>query len=289
MDTIGQNEIRTFYELSYKYQMLKKEMEIGDYGLPQPLPDRAYVEFQRVQTALSEMLSVLQKKMVAGFDSWIAAHGDKHFGMEDEEDPRISILDHWSNYSNIWRALRYINIDEADMVQMARDMVPAAQDMGIKDLIHDETVYQDLLDALRTDDHPVFEALAGPAKKEQRELYEEEHNYREIEKVLGKLENDWDHSLEPEALNHNFQLFHEALTTAHESGQMVDYIIEGWGALELLNALSAGEGVDEWDEDLRKLLGYPVRSRYRSYAAMARLRKVIAALHIFLREKIVEG
>lgn len=73
---ISTNELEDIYELTYKRQMLQQEQSMGDYGLPQTLPDPAYMEMSRLDPNLEALLDAAKDEMVETYDSWLKDHHD---------------------------------------------------------------------------------------------------------------------------------------------------------------------------------------------------------------------
>ena len=48
LSTVTTQELEDIYELTYKLQMLEQEQALGDYGIPQTLPDPAYMEIHKM-------------------------------------------------------------------------------------------------------------------------------------------------------------------------------------------------------------------------------------------------
>jgi len=47
----------------------------------------------------------------------------------------------------------------------------------------------------------------------------------------------------------------------HNNGSMAEYLLDDINAVDILDDLSSGENVDEWNQDLSRLLGYELGSR----------------------------
>ena len=118
---------------------------------------------------------------------------------------------------------------------------------------------------------------------EQLMEYEEEDDdspYSAVRQMREAME-EWDGL----STGDKIILFQEALTTMHNNGEMAEYLLNDPGAVRILDQLSAGPDVPEWDRALTKVLGYPPGSRFKPQspdwfvpAALKHLAAVIAML-----------
>jgi hypothetical protein len=92
----------------------------------------------------------------------------------------------------------------------------------------------------------------------ERENYELDTALGGVKEMRERL-NDWKHA----DLSEKIIIFQEALTTAHNNGDMADYLIDmrkTYGkyesAVDLLNQMSGGRGLEAWNRDLSQWLGH---------------------------------
>jgi len=71
---IATSDLENIYEWTYKLQMLEQEERLGDYGVPQLLPDKAYMEKAKIESQLEQKLNKVHDRMVEVYDDWIQDH-----------------------------------------------------------------------------------------------------------------------------------------------------------------------------------------------------------------------
>ena len=81
LSTVTTQELEDIYELTYKLQMLEQEQALGDYGIPQTLPDPAYMEIHKMEGQLAALLESAKNNMVATYGDWL----EDHFGYAMEQ------------------------------------------------------------------------------------------------------------------------------------------------------------------------------------------------------------
>jgi len=67
-------DLEWIYELTYKHQMLSQEEKLGGDGLPQTLPDAAYMEKARIEQDLTSALDLAQQEMIETYQDWLEHH-----------------------------------------------------------------------------------------------------------------------------------------------------------------------------------------------------------------------
>ena len=283
-------DLERIYELTYIYQMLTREQNIGDYGVPQTLPDQAYNEYHKTVQRLRHLFVESFDGMRDAYDIWIERHSaapewfsndvydefydrayDVHRGWESLSDA-LSFSDDLV-HETIVEALKF-HLNEEDWLedpnpQMTEYNTTSFDDMNIEQL-------EDVIDRVRKSDgdlatniidrifqevaaSPEFDIYMQDVIDTRMEGWDDETQLGAVKEMREKLE-----TADELELDDQITLFQEALTTAHNNGEMSEYIIEGMSsssAVSFLDYLSHGEYVDQLDADLAKVLGYPMGSR----------------------------
>lgn len=343
-------ELEDIYELTYKYQMLQQEESLGDYGLPQPLPDRAYMELHKIEPALDNILEDVRDKIINIYDQWIEDHEPSEsqfremaeddanewfsyeaniadfidiFGEDTVKEVLITIVDDYDLYAD----LNIVEDDyrtEEDVLEFRRKYLEqlelTAQRQKVLPLGPlDPDVEEDL-------DYPEWEEPKFPKSKENigdldigvfsdvfdthkddvlqriirtEEYYEyiDEHINHEKERyyadtALGEVKQmreDLGASWEDKDVGDKVQAFQESLTTMHNNDEMAEYVLDDQDATNILNKLSEGEEVPEWNRELSSLLGYELGSKMNPedqtwFSPVPGLAKVIAVLGRLCKE-----
>lgn len=243
---LSEQKLEDIYELTYKYQMLTQEQSIGDYGLPQVLNDRAYIEVEKLKHNLEIKLDEALEISNDSFFEWCVAH----------------------NRGAVTRANDLVNEEkEVELYTMPIDKVfniigPYWTSCGIEDSgVSLEELKSDDLSQERKElfiETAVKYAPLGSSDDVEvryQQLFEEE-KLGGVNKVSDELEN-WS-GLD---INNKIILFQKALHTAHYSGDMVDHLVNSANPKQFLDTLSAGPKVEQWDWDVSRLLGYERGSR----------------------------
>jgi len=307
--------LEDIYELTYKLQMLNQEEKRGDYGLPQSLPDRAYIEKSKIETQLSKKLSEVHERMVEVYDDWIsdhapdpshfseqayeywgerryeAEHGYGHLGdvadlfgdndvletvvefvqdlrSEEEEEEEVEEEDPYDAWIKYLDSIKAKKAQQQEFEFMeSPEFVPTEveevepekplEEMTIEELAELEEVKENLSDVLdEIEKQNYFDTFIEWQIEAEQEQFEDDGPYADVKEMRSAMD-EWD-SL---SLSDRIILFQEALTTMHNSGEMAQYLLDDENAVEILNQLSAGPHVEEWDYDLSKMLGYPLGSK----------------------------
>lgn len=265
---LTQQDVAGIYELTYKYQMLKQEAALGDYGVPTILPDAAYMEFERIKGELSQKLEDAYGVFVRTYDSWI-----EHHQPGAEEDLSTSIYEHVmhelslaSDYPDLLNVFSEEELREVLAEEVKKHISWASK---YEELPQDGTDYA----TLDPDSMTFAELTALPFTGEgtnrwrptpgdtllrpyQRSGFfndlvsaleshpaiddivndrmeverDEFYSARQLTGVMAMLEalNDEWEKL-PEGLDKDIELFQEALNVAHNNGSMAEYILEVGG------------------------------------------------------------
>lgn len=352
--SIATDDLEDIYELTYKRQVLEQEEALGAYGIPQILPDPAYMEKHRLDPRLEGMLDNAQEEMMSVYGSWIADHyeyaidamkesvyenemqyirqmsmdeAERHFGeeklleaityfaddeiyaavkeeileeeeaiiyKEPEEEPEISFTDEWMKYlekikeKTGQRYQRELQFDEdwPEESEISDKTLHEVVKERIEELTLRDDIIMDTFDRYRDD---IMNNLSEDMDmnedylREQAEEYADEwlmdSAYPGVVEMKDKLEDEWDVA----DLGEKIILFQEALTTMHNNGEMAEYLLQDRSAVQILDDLSSGPDVDDWNRDLARMLGYEPGSRLKSYhpeysAPLTGLAKVIAFL-----------
>jgi len=345
------DELENIYELTYKHQMLTQEEQLGDYGVPQTLPDSAYIEKARMEQELTFALDSAQPEMIETYQTWLDSHYEwanqqalegareseyEHLSNLDEEElgnifgeQRILDIIVEENTEYIRTQLRYV-IEEEEEVSFSKSPVEEEEDEyaerikyldsfaskqaqeyqkqmpfveGPEWLEYDEkTIDEEITDRMKDldlDDDIIIDAFNENVDRivdelmegvddnylqeradEMTDEYLYESAYPGVEDMKLKLEDDWLFA----DFSEKIILFQEALTTAHNNGDMAEYLLNDRNAVAILKELSAGPNVPEWNQDLSSLLGYELGSRaapsqeFFVPAALKHLAQVIALL-----------
>lgn len=366
---ITEAEMERIYELTYKYQMLKQELSMGDFGLPQPLEDKAYIEFHRVSQELEHALNETYEAIVDTYDSWINEHLpdndefentayreiketleqyliedaleyvmgndknaiadflqktlDEKFDELDEYDKfkyagkdykeysryteleekrkedveyyktpgderldkyeeRIKYLDKFSKRmaQMIQRQMPFMEEEWAEPEEEGNIELPTIFDLSYDQLIafiEEEDLEEEVKDKIM-EEH-VSEEMVEEHVEGLKDEYFSETALGSVNDMKERYEEDY-----PKAdLDEKILLFQEALTTMHNNGEMAEYILKSKDSIEFLQALSNGKGLESWERDLTKTLGYPPGSRLAPKqewfsSAMNRMSKVLEIL-----------
>lgn len=313
---ITRKDMEDIYELTYKYQMLRQEEKYGDQGLPQPLPDRAYMELARVSAELSNRLAEMFDRMIEVYEDWIEHHtqgADEELAESIQEDIEydighvktyndiVEVLESWWGETSAEKKLRDTIADQAyknletwrryDAIEPEQQEYYNSLDfnrMTLEQLLEvpfvkeDQGFFGDVRDAL-LDRNDIYEIVNERLEAERESYYQETALGGAID-MLDKLRYEWEEL--PDGLDKDILLFQEALTTAHNNGSMAEYLITNRGypdrdAVEFLHELSAGPHVDEWNRELSQMLGYPLGSRSaptQEWYTMSHLRRAMLML-----------
>jgi hypothetical protein len=309
---IPTSDLEAIYEWTYKLQMLEQEERFGDYGVPQILPDRAYMEKARIEPLLQEKLDEIHDRMIEIYDDWIEGHEpdpseyydyavenwrEKRWEIENGHSTLSEVADWFGDNDVLETVIEYL---EGVMEEEGIEEIPDAYDEWIKYLDsikakkaqqrqfefmdEEEVGYPDPPKPLREmtleeieklplyEDHE--EGILDEIEKEtywdraMDEMAEQEMEWRQEEEPYGDIKSmreamdEWDNL----SFSDKIILFQEALTTMHNNGEMAMYLLDDEDAVEILNTLSEGPDVPEWDYELTRMLGYPPGSRLQSQA-----------------------
>lgn len=275
------------YELTYKYQMLKLEMERGDYGLPSQLPDTAYLRFEQVKDRLSNKLDRIYPELIETYEHWLDSH---HLDNIEEEDliwdvytralyTRDLVRDEWPlNIDQFIGDIAYaLDSDNNSILYLEDEFKKYISSIAPPEVKHEienaSDQYIEYFDPKDIDllvDKFMNEVVYPLAVKYGKEYYSEmEEVYNRIDNVYSRLLN-WDSY----DLDEKILIFQEALTTAHHNGSMATWLFEDNNAVEFLDNLSAMD-TTKWDQELASWLGYEPGSRL---TATGKLDRVIIKL-----------
>jgi hypothetical protein len=292
---LTRQDIADIYELTYKYQMLKQEAALGDYGVPTILPDAAYIEFEKIKGELSQKLENAWHRLTEVFESWVEHHQEgaevdlSEIGYREIEEDVHDATD----YSDLLSVFSEEEVQQvlAGVVKKYFDWTDpesmtyaeliaflAAQDV---DLTH--SLFDDLKSALMSSS--IVDEIVMERMESIREDVYQSTELASVMEMRDELNDEWEEL--PEGLDKDIEIFQKALTTAHNNGSMAEYILEVDGkadrdAIDFLSDLSENpEHSEKWDAELSRLLGYPVRTRTvpkSDWFVSSRLRRVIQAL-----------
>ena len=309
---IATEDLERIYEWTYKLQMLEREETLGDYGVPQTLPDRAYMEKAKIVPALEQKLDEVYETMTGIYDAWIIGHepdindyvdsawenwgetkyefahgyiklqdlgdrlGEDNFkntiveflkerleeGAEEEEDEedefgeRMEYLDRMKTSQQ--KNLPHMGLPPEDPDPEPEEIKPL-EEMDLEELGM-FAAFEENIDAIleEVEREAYFDMYIIESAKEDME-YDMEYGENPYNDVVNMREdlNGWE-DLSPSDKIIKFQ---EALTIAHNNGEMAEYLLNDADAVEILDRLSAGESVAEWDKELSQMLGYQLGSR----------------------------
>lgn len=339
---IDVSTLEEIYELTYKYQILKQEMELGDYGVPQTLPDRAYIAFHRIEGRLEEVTEECLDSAREVYRVWINEHEPDDYELQDmaynniremlknyewgfasgretlsdladsiisEEDLREIVFDfldidpydisdphdEWMEYLKTVSSKTAQNVEDQTEFEFMETLPKMDVPSQYKEL---EKLTLEELENLLPDEktrRELFEKIAEKVMENSEDMIEEEmdRSKEEYEKdtALGTVQEVYEQleDYEQLSLDEQITLFQYALTTCHNNGEMAEYIVSGAtsvvDAIAILDKLSAGEKVEDWDNELSKLLGYEVGSRsapkdewYRFSKRIARVIKILGQI-----------
>jgi hypothetical protein len=266
INALTNNDIESIYELTYKYQMLKQEAALGDYGLPQQLPDNAYMAFEKVKQELNSKLDDVLPDFQRVFSDWL----EHHITMAGE-DLFLSIWE--DTQGGIYSAKSYsalLKIFTEDEIKevLVESNTELAQYNTLEEIVdYTETLsfseeialFKQVKDTLAQ--HPALSQIVEDRVVQEEGNYYDETAIGDVQSMLDKIENAYGWKSEA-SLDDRIIIFQEALTTAHNNGSMAEYLLADPGAVEFLSRLSNDPiYAEKWNQDLAKLLGYPVGSR----------------------------
>lgn len=291
---ITRQDMAEIYELTYKYQMLKQEAALGDYGVPTTLPDAAYMEFEKIKGELSQKLEDAHDRFVDVYESWIDHHqqgAEEDLSSYTYEDV-VNGISYAKGYSDLltifseeelqetlaeevikyirWASkygelpedgVDYTALDPPSMTFAELTALPFTQPQPKRGDSPD--FFNDLKTVLES--HSALDDIVMQKIEDSREDYYNSTELASVMDMLDALKDEWQPL--PEGLDTDIKLFQEALNTAHNNGSMAEYILEVDGmpdrdAGNFLSDLSENpEHGEKWDSDISRLLGYPVRTR----------------------------
>lgn len=277
ISTVDIKTIEELYEMIYKYQTLRQEAKMGDYGLPQQLSDLAYLEFEKLSYTLDKVLENVLEEFAREYWDWLGIHPEYtaegafrdfiEFGMYPGEDRPATLRDVIE--------LGIVSKEEVD------EYMKKYPDINIEDIMDSDyytrVLLYDLKDVIagryregKYDD--IFEQVVDSWRKDPdhpgKTFFDVERMYLDLIEGLEA------------PLDEKIKVFNLALNVAHHSGEMADHILSGmpWENEKILEDLSEGAGVERWDYDLQKLLGYPPRSRLPETKLYGHLNKAFQIL-----------
>ena len=329
---IPTSDLENVYEWTYKLQMLNQEEQLGDYGMPQILPDRAYMEKAKIESLLAEKLDEIHERMIEVYDDWIEGHEP------DPSDYYDMALEYWrekrseveGGYSNIveiaeWFGendvyetvveylqevletegieeiedpydawIRYLDSIKERTAQQRQLEFMDEEEVGhpdppkpLKDMTLEEIsnldLYEEHEEAIldKIEQESYFDRVMEEQAEEEMRMREEDEPYGEVKSMRAAMD-EWENL----SFNDRIILFQEALTTMHNNGEMAMYLLDDEDAVEILNQLSEGPDVPEWDYELSKTLGYPPGSRFQSQApewfVPAAINRIAYVLDLFI-------
>jgi hypothetical protein len=349
--------------------MLQQEQERGAYGLPQPLPDRAYMHFENIKHQLDLKLDDVYDDLIDTYDTWISGHegqlrdwasesasesawqwlhemsfdelaeqiGEGEFlellkefteeheilNPEDEWEPldqwqqmeqqykerskdapvltnyeqqkkqRTDFqLDEWQDYiESLPKQSKFLGMIKAQQEELFEGYEPTVQKPPYKDW-----KLEDFRDIYEANEGEIKEEIGSSSRMDawieaETEMHEEALSEDMPHSGVQEMRDRLEYEYEDADLSDKIILFQEALTTAHNSGEMSEHLLGTSDAQSILNELSAGPKVDEWNRDLARLLGYEVGSRMLPQEqqwympAFKHLARVIIALNLFLKKE----
>lgn len=296
---LTRQDLEAIYELTYKYQMLKQEAALGDYGIPQQLPDNAYIAFEKIKQELNQKLEDSYYTLRSTFDQWLEHHveqADQDL-MEYAYDEIIGNVRGATDYNTL---AQIVGEDELVIV-MTETNPELAQFTTLEEIIDytetlDPTAESALFKAIKTyfAESPNINEIANERYYQLQELNDYSGSaIGDVQNMLDRIETEWISS----SLDDKIQIFQEALTTAHNNGSMAEYLLRHDGladvnAVLFLSQLSNDPAyAAKWNQDLAKLLGYPVGSRLapKQEWFSAHLKKAIRMIAALLRVPNLEN
>jgi hypothetical protein len=354
-DPVETEDLDRIYELTYKHQMLTQEQNIGYYGAPQPLSDKAYLELAKVNSSLHYLLDKVYDKLIDTYDQWIEDHTPDERYLEEMawdsftnwaysmnyeevinyfgEEAVLKVMKEYitrhdliedPHYRNRYESLREkieesvypeweeIEVDEEEKIEPDEDDVlewrrkyleslemqsrveyqkqfpfgPLYKTLDMLDIDAFEEVFEDheadIIEILLAEADQ--DALIEPLLEEEKERYYEDTAYGGVVEMRADLDKEiWDAT----SFRDKVRLFQIALTTLHNNDLMAQYVLADPSAVNILDKLSEGEEVPEWNTEISSWLGYPVGSRLAPekdvmreplWPVYGRLLRVIAAL-----------
>lgn len=280
-ETLSHRDLEDIYELTYKYQMLKQEAALGDYGLPTQLPDQAYIALERIKQDLSTKFSEALPIMQEVFSGWLEHHveqaGQELFeGLWAEIQHSIRSATSYAELQNIFNEdeLReaFVGVDSRlEEYSTVQEMIDYTETLGP---VEESALFKGIKTYLA--EHPELNEIVEERVAEQQEDYHSESAIAGVQDSLDDIEYAMGADLD-----FQIEAFQKALTTAHNNGSMAEYLLSDPYAARFLSELSAGPHVDEWNAELSKLLGYPLGSRSaptQEWYTMSHLRRAMLML-----------
>lgn len=338
---ISEQDLEDIYELTYKYQMLRQEESLGDYGIPTQLPDRAYIAKEKIKDRLNYLLNENYEIVVDVYNNWIGAHEpwnddtfyqsvfewweqvkdyDKDIDLlkrivRDEEDLKSDLLEILEDHEVFYpgdeeqgspedldpytEKIKYLDTIKSKRAQQDKftfmETLPFTEkpkeadlaDLSFDELINLPIIDDDILVELfnKIEGTSSWDAWLEEMVEQEKQTYYEETALAKVVEVKDEVENNWG-----EDIGENIRLFQVALTTAHNNGEMAEYLIDSKYPVNFLHELSSGPHVEEWNRDLSKLLGYELGSRITPkqewfQSAMKKLSNVIRLLKEGMNKK----
>lgn len=180
-----------------------------------------------------------------------------------EEEFRESTYDKWQKYLESkgtkraqQKQLEFMDEEEVSPIGIQKPL----DEMDLDEIMELPLYKENEEFILNTiEEQPYFMELIDSFAKMRLEMAEDEDDnspYASV-KIMREDMEEWDTLF----VGDKIKLFQEALTVMHNNGEMAEYLLDDPDAGEILNRLSAGEHVEEWDRELSKLLGYPLGSK----------------------------
>lgn len=259
-DRISQDDLKKIYELTYKYQILTQESKYSDYGLPGQLPDKAYMQLTQIESDLENNLDHALEVMLFVYDGWVVRHATpSKEGLQntivEREDERLKLVVRTGTLQEI-----AAEFGEKNILDSLNTFISGGT------YEEDLSKFEPFIDKYRKDIVSIImlsryfydktmAALTPESEQAALESWESDTELGAVKVVFDKLNSSGTLDLSGKII-----LFQEALTTAHNNGEMSEYLIdssEGESAADILDGLSEGVYTAQWDKDITRLLGHP--------------------------------
>ncbi len=296
--SLNTQEVEDIYELIYKYQMLKEEAALGDYGLPQQLPDNAYIKLEKIKQELNTKLDDAFLALYYTFEEWLDKNKDEvwqelyddswrytldiirsakfyedlqvFFDAEDLFAAYASVKPELENFGSFEEVSEYIDtLGPADQLELLK---------GVKEYLREPEFLAEIVTEMADDAVADYKAEIDSGNQ-TAPLAQTVVNIQRVFNILG--------SAASLPFDEKINVFQEALTTAHFNGVMAEHLLGIPNAKEFLTELSNDPAyAQKWNNDLGRLLGYPIGSRRapKQKSFSAHLKQAIRMLAAALRK-----
>lgn len=247
--------LERIYELTYKYGWLAA-ME-RDEGW---LPDRAYVEKAKIEGELEHVMPIALNEIATVYQWWLEFHtldGWKKEILASTPDRLLLSLSEWN--IPYWNAIVSDAIYESTSPEFQQENADALWDLQVGFFKGDH--YTKILAALG----PTIMKLATETDLLDKIYPSYLKQMGGLELEIARVQSAYERVTGAASADVGEQIiaFQVGITTAHHSGEMADYIIEGGTvgeAKKILDNLSSGPQTAQWNKDLEQVLGIKIGS-----------------------------